>query len=118
MLPDSIQLIVVTPERQLLRESVVEVTMPGLDGQLGMVTSTTLSRSSCRSGVTTINWMESGSIRDLDTRFHLLGLFENLIDCADHVKRLLRNFVVFTFHDFLEAPDGVFDLDVLAFEAG
>ena len=37
MLPDSIQLIVVTPERQLLRESVVEVTMPGLDGQLGIL---------------------------------------------------------------------------------
>ena len=37
MLPDSIQLIVVTPERQLLRESAVEVTMPGLDGQLGIL---------------------------------------------------------------------------------
>lgn len=37
MLPDSIQLIVVTPERQLLRESVEEVTMPGLDGQLGIL---------------------------------------------------------------------------------
>jgi F-type H+-transporting ATPase subunit epsilon len=37
MLPVSIQLIVVTPERQLLRESVVEVTFPGLDGQLGIL---------------------------------------------------------------------------------
>ncbi len=37
MLPDSIQLIVVTPERQLLRESVVEVTVPGLDGELGIL---------------------------------------------------------------------------------
>jgi F-type H+-transporting ATPase subunit epsilon len=37
MLPDSIQLIVVTPERQLLRERVVEVTVPGLDGQLGIL---------------------------------------------------------------------------------
>jgi F-type H+-transporting ATPase subunit epsilon len=37
MLPESIQLIVVTPERQLLRESVVEVTFPGLDGQLGIL---------------------------------------------------------------------------------
>jgi F-type H+-transporting ATPase subunit epsilon len=37
MLPQSIQLIVVTPERQLLRESVVEVTVPGLDGQLGIL---------------------------------------------------------------------------------
>jgi F-type H+-transporting ATPase subunit epsilon len=37
MLPEFIQLIVVTPERQLLRESVVEVTVPGLDGQLGIL---------------------------------------------------------------------------------
>lgn len=37
MLPASIQLIVVTPERQLLRESVVEVTVPGLEGQLGIL---------------------------------------------------------------------------------
>src|SRR5260370_41789771 len=37
MLPESIQLIVVTPERQLLRESVVEVGVPGLDGQLGIL---------------------------------------------------------------------------------
>jgi F-type H+-transporting ATPase subunit epsilon len=37
MLPESIQLIVVTPERQLLRESVVEVAVPGLDGQLGIL---------------------------------------------------------------------------------
>ena len=37
MLPDSIQLIVVTPERQLLEETVVEVEIPGLDGQLGVL---------------------------------------------------------------------------------
>src|SRR4029077_1112842 len=37
MLPESIQLIGVTPERQLLRETVVEVTIPGLDGQLGIL---------------------------------------------------------------------------------
>jgi F-type H+-transporting ATPase subunit epsilon len=37
MLPESIQLIIVTPERQLLRESVVEVAIPGLDGQLGIL---------------------------------------------------------------------------------
>jgi F-type H+-transporting ATPase subunit epsilon len=36
MLPDSIELIVVTPERQLLRENVLEVTLPGGDGQLGV----------------------------------------------------------------------------------
>jgi F-type H+-transporting ATPase subunit epsilon len=37
MLPVSIQLIVVTPERQLLRETVVEVTIPGLQGELGIL---------------------------------------------------------------------------------
>jgi F-type H+-transporting ATPase subunit epsilon len=37
MLPEAIELIVVTPERQLLRETVVEVNIPGLDGQLGIL---------------------------------------------------------------------------------
>jgi F-type H+-transporting ATPase subunit epsilon len=37
MLPDFIELVVVTPERQLLREKVVEVVVPGLDGQLGIL---------------------------------------------------------------------------------
>jgi F-type H+-transporting ATPase subunit epsilon len=37
MLPEAIELIVVTPERQLLRETVVEVTIPGPDGALGIL---------------------------------------------------------------------------------
>jgi len=37
MFPDSIELIIVTPERQLLREAVVEVTLPGAEGQLGVL---------------------------------------------------------------------------------
>jgi F-type H+-transporting ATPase subunit epsilon len=37
MLPEAIELIVVTPERQLLRETVVEVTIPGLQGALGIL---------------------------------------------------------------------------------
>jgi F-type H+-transporting ATPase subunit epsilon len=37
MLPETIELIVVTPERQLLRETVVEVTLPGLEGELGIL---------------------------------------------------------------------------------
>jgi len=37
MLPDAIQLVVVTPERQLLRETVVEVEIPGKRGQLGVL---------------------------------------------------------------------------------
>jgi F-type H+-transporting ATPase subunit epsilon len=37
MLPESIELIIVTPERQFLRESVVEVVMPGAEGELGVL---------------------------------------------------------------------------------
>jgi F-type H+-transporting ATPase subunit epsilon len=37
MLPEAIELIVVTPERQLTRETVVEVTIPGLEGALGIL---------------------------------------------------------------------------------
>jgi F-type H+-transporting ATPase subunit epsilon len=37
MLPESIELIVVTPERQLLRESVADVLLPGADGCLGIL---------------------------------------------------------------------------------
>src|ERR1700739_3723193 len=37
MLPEAIELIVVTPERQLLQETVMEVTIPGLDGALGIL---------------------------------------------------------------------------------
>jgi len=37
MLPEAIQLVVVTPERQLLRETVAEVDIPGQEGQLGIL---------------------------------------------------------------------------------
>ena len=37
MAADSIELIIVTPVRQLLRETVTEVTLPGADGQLGIL---------------------------------------------------------------------------------
>jgi F-type H+-transporting ATPase subunit epsilon len=37
MLPDSIELVIVTPERQLLRESVTEAVLPGADGELGIL---------------------------------------------------------------------------------
>ncbi len=37
MAADSIELIIVTPERQLLRERAVEVSMPGADGYLGIL---------------------------------------------------------------------------------
>jgi F-type H+-transporting ATPase subunit epsilon len=37
MLPESIELVIVTPERQLLREAVAEVTLPGAGGCLGIL---------------------------------------------------------------------------------
>jgi F-type H+-transporting ATPase subunit epsilon len=37
MLPDSQQLVVVTPERQLLSEQITEVQLPGADGYLGVL---------------------------------------------------------------------------------
>ncbi len=37
MLPESIELVIVTSERQLLRQTVVEVTLPGGDGCLGVL---------------------------------------------------------------------------------
>lgn len=37
MFPETIELTVVTPERQLLRETVVEVTIPGVDGAFGIL---------------------------------------------------------------------------------
>ncbi len=36
-MPDAIQLVIVTPERQLLSERVVEVTLPGAEGELGVL---------------------------------------------------------------------------------
>jgi F-type H+-transporting ATPase subunit epsilon len=37
MLPDAIQLVIVTPERQILNETVLQVTLPGADGYLGVL---------------------------------------------------------------------------------
>ena len=37
MLPEAIELTVVTPERQLVRETIVEVTIPGPEGALGIL---------------------------------------------------------------------------------
>jgi len=37
MLPEAIELVIVTPTRQLLRSRVVEVTLPGANGYLGIL---------------------------------------------------------------------------------
>src|SRR3984893_16948518 len=112
---------------------------PSSPSRPGMVTWTTVSRSTWRSGVTTINSIASGSIffprstsinslawlkvlfrprqALLSLRLHLLGLRQHFFNRSYHVKRLLRNIVVFSFHDFLEAAHGILDLHVLAFQS-
>src|SRR5215831_17026663 len=37
MQPDAMQLVIVTPERQLVSEQIVEVTLPGAEGALGVL---------------------------------------------------------------------------------
>jgi len=37
MLPEAIELVIVTPTRQLLRSRALEVTLPGADGYLGIL---------------------------------------------------------------------------------
>ena len=54
----------------------------------------------------------------LGRRRHLLGFFAGLFDRADHVERLLGHIVAFAFEDLAESFDRIFDLDVLALEAG
>ena len=50
--------------------------------------------------------------------FHLLGRFHDLFDAALEEERLLRNIVVLAVENFLEAAYRVFDLDILALDAG
>src|SRR5438876_596447 len=37
MMPDAIELVIVTPEKQLLRQNVADVQMPGENGYLGIL---------------------------------------------------------------------------------
>ena len=48
---------------------------------------------------------------------HLLRLFAGLFDSADHIKCLFGHIVAFAFQNFAETFDGVFRLDVFAFQA-
>jgi len=51
--------------------------------------------------------------------FHeLFCFFHGLFDRADHEECLFRDVVMFTFDDFLESPDGVFQGNVTARLAG
>lgn len=57
MFPETLELVVVTPERQLLRESCAEVQVPGANGYLGilpghapLMTELGIGQLTCRSG--------------------------------------------------------------------
>src|SRR5947209_18218327 len=50
-------------------------------------------------------------------RLHFLRCAHHFIDCALHVKGLLRNIVVLSFDDFLEAFHGVSDFHVTAWRS-
>ena len=54
----------------------------------------------------------------LSSRCHLIGLFSSFLDGPYVVEGLLRHIVVLAVHDFAEASNRVFKLDVLAFQAG
>src|ERR1700687_1093284 len=60
MLPDSIELIIVTPERQLLRETVVQTTLPGADGQLGVLPCLAPLITELGIGEQSYRWKNSG----------------------------------------------------------
>jgi hypothetical protein len=49
---------------------------------------------------------------------HLFGLFDGLVDGADHVKSLFRNIVVLAVDDFFESADRVFQFHVRAGSSG
>src|ERR1700730_8901169 len=96
--------------------------MPSSPLAPGSCTLATFSRNSCRCGVTMMSSMASGSIFflrfGLRVALHSFSLLQGLINRAHHVKSLLRNIVVLAFHNFLEAPNRVFDLHVFPFQPG
>src|SRR4030067_2600414 len=49
---------------------------------------------------------------------HLLSGLQNHVDTAHHVKGLLGDLVMLAVDYFLEAADGVLELDILALPAG
>src|SRR5687767_11681010 len=86
------------------------------------MTSSTCASMIFRSRVTTVRLIFdgrsaiAGSLRRLG--LHLFGALEHLLDRSLQQEGLLRNVVVLSFDDFLEAADGVGNLHVLARNAG
>jgi F-type H+-transporting ATPase subunit epsilon len=77
---DKIQLEVVTPERRVLAESVDMVTVPGLDGELGLLPGHTPLISQLQTGV--LSYVQDGKTHQL----HVSGGFVEVRD--DHVSVL------------------------------
>jgi F-type H+-transporting ATPase subunit epsilon len=83
MLPDAFELVVVTPERQLLREMVVEAQLPGAGGYLGilpghapLMTELGIGELTCRSasGKETVHFaLASGFAEVLSDRVTILA---------------------------------------------
>jgi F-type H+-transporting ATPase subunit epsilon len=70
---DKLQLEVITPERLVLREAVDEVTLPGLDGELGILPEHTPLISQLQTGALT--YRKSGEKRSL----HVSGGFAEVL---------------------------------------
>jgi F-type H+-transporting ATPase subunit epsilon len=70
---DKLQLEVITPEKMVLREAVDEVTLPGLDGELGVLPEHTPLISQLQTGALT--YRKSGEKRSL----HVSGGFAEVL---------------------------------------
>src|SRR5689334_23675499 len=84
--------------------------MPRYPDVPGTCASVAGSLTMRRSGVTISIW--NVSAMTLRSRFHLLGILEDFVDCALHVERLLGHIIVLAFDDLLEAADCILNLDV------
>src|SRR5581483_11547424 len=82
-----------------------------------MITSSTGSLTSRRSGVTISSWRVS-AIGLRRSRLHLLGRLHHLFDAALQEECLLGNVVVLAVDDLLEAANGVSHLHILAGDTG
>src|SRR4029077_19109725 len=89
--------------------------MPRYPDVPGTCASVACSLTMRRSGVTISIWNVSAIT--LRSRFHLLGILEDLVDGALHVERLLRHVIVLAFDDLFEAADCVRNLDVTSLVA-
>src|SRR5687767_1631876 len=91
--------------------------MPTYPRSVGICASLHRARTNSRSGVA-ISSSNVSAIAASARLLHLLGAFEHLFDGPLHVESLLRDCVVLSVGDFLEALDSVGELHILALETG